>query len=223
MSDPNTMMPAHAATQKVTRDAIFRSYRGLAARFCRRMNSATPMPATTNRPIAEIAQVGHRDEVEPDDQGTDHHGRQEPADVVDGLRGLVDVGRHVLPRHVQGEDREGQRDEEHRSPGEVQEQEAGDHGTEHRDAAAEGGPHRDRAGPGWSRPQRGDERQGRRIGHAGRQTAHDARTQQDGVAGREGGHDGRWDGQADAKDHQELAPVPIAKGAEPEDGGGQAE
>jgi len=32
ISEPNTMIPAHAATQKILRDAIPRSYSGLGAR-----------------------------------------------------------------------------------------------------------------------------------------------------------------------------------------------
>ena len=32
MSEPKTMIPAQAATQKIRREAMFRSYSGLAAR-----------------------------------------------------------------------------------------------------------------------------------------------------------------------------------------------
>ena len=41
ISDPNTMMPAQAATQNTRREAMLRSYSGLAARRWRR-TKATP-------------------------------------------------------------------------------------------------------------------------------------------------------------------------------------
>ena len=75
--------------------------------------------------------------LRPNDERADHDRGQEAPQVVDGFRGLVDMGRDMLPGHVQGDDRQRQRDEEHRPPYEVQEQEAGDEGTQHRDATTQ--------------------------------------------------------------------------------------
>ena len=58
MSDPNTMIPAAAATQKMRRPAIARSYNGLAARCWRRMNSAPATTATTTSASATRPSFG---------------------------------------------------------------------------------------------------------------------------------------------------------------------
>ena len=53
MSVPNTMMPATAATQKIRRLAMSRSYSGLLARRCRMMNS--PAATTVSTPNSKAA------------------------------------------------------------------------------------------------------------------------------------------------------------------------
>jgi hypothetical protein len=66
ISDPNTMSPPTAATQNTRRPAIFRSYRGLAARRRRSTKAAaaaasatvaTPLPGTGARLMARISAV----------------------------------------------------------------------------------------------------------------------------------------------------------------------
>ena len=58
ISDPKVMMPAIAATQNVRREAIRRSYSGLAARFWRTTNRTTATAATANSPIARVRRLG---------------------------------------------------------------------------------------------------------------------------------------------------------------------
>ena len=58
ISDPNTMMPATAATQNVLRQAIFRSYSGFAARFWRMTNRTTPIAAIASKPMANAWRLG---------------------------------------------------------------------------------------------------------------------------------------------------------------------
>src|SRR6266576_2120754 len=58
ISDPNTISPAHAATQNVGRDAAFRSYRGFAARRCLMKKAPRPRAATTNRLTINVVSFG---------------------------------------------------------------------------------------------------------------------------------------------------------------------
>ena len=53
ISEPKTMIPASAATQKVGRDATRRSYKGLRTRRCRRTNA--PAAATATMPTIAAA------------------------------------------------------------------------------------------------------------------------------------------------------------------------
>ena len=79
----------------------------------------------------ERLHVGHRDEVERHDERADHDRGEDAAEVVHRLGRLVDVGGDVAPGHVEGEERERDRDEEDRAPGEELEQQAGDERPEH--------------------------------------------------------------------------------------------
>ncbi len=58
MSEPKTMSPAHAATQKVGRAATSRSYSGFRARRCRRTNATSVAAAIASRPIASVPLSG---------------------------------------------------------------------------------------------------------------------------------------------------------------------
>ena len=77
-----------------------------------------------------------------------------------------------------------------------------------------------RPGPG---PQRGDQREGRRVGHAGREAADDAGAMSTSIVGANDGNQARRNGEADAQQQQQLAAVPIAERPEPQDRGGQAQ
>ena len=57
-SEPNTMMPATAATQKIRRAATCRSYRGFRARRCRMKNAIAAAAAITPSPIAMVPSFG---------------------------------------------------------------------------------------------------------------------------------------------------------------------
>ena len=52
------MMPAHAATQKIRREATSRSYSGLAARRCRITKAAAPARAIAASPNAAAPALG---------------------------------------------------------------------------------------------------------------------------------------------------------------------
>ena len=58
ISDPNTMIPAQAATQNTRRPAMWRSYSGLAARCWRKMNAVPLTTAITIRPSARTRSPG---------------------------------------------------------------------------------------------------------------------------------------------------------------------
>ena len=57
-SEPNTMIPATAATQKTRRPATCRSYRGFRARRCRMKNAIAAAAATIPSPIATVPSFG---------------------------------------------------------------------------------------------------------------------------------------------------------------------
>ena len=169
MSEPNTMIPAQAATQKIRRAATSRSYSGFAARRCRMTNATPAATATTPRPSASVPSSGTGAKLIAEDQRADEDDGQDATEVVDRFGRLVDVARHEADRHDQGDDGERQRDEEDRAPPELLEQDPGDQRPERRDRAADRRPQRDRPRPRRARPQRGDQRQRGRVGHAGRQ------------------------------------------------------
>jgi hypothetical protein len=58
MSEPNTMMPATAATQNVRRAATCRSYRGLRTRRWRMTKAIRPTSATAASPSASVPLLG---------------------------------------------------------------------------------------------------------------------------------------------------------------------
>jgi len=58
ISDPNTMMPPTAATQKIRRPAMRKSYRGLGARRCRSTNAAAAATAIAANPSASAPLPG---------------------------------------------------------------------------------------------------------------------------------------------------------------------
>ena len=58
ISEPKTMTPAHAATQKTRRAATWRSYSGLAARFWRITKAAPAARAMTDSPTTTVVLSG---------------------------------------------------------------------------------------------------------------------------------------------------------------------
>ena len=77
-----------------------------------------------------------------------------------------------------------------------------------------------RAGPG---PQGRDEREGRRVGHAGGHAAEDPRHDEDLDGRRERGQQAGRDREQHAQDQHQLPAVPVAEGAEPQHGRREAE
>ena len=165
------MIPAQAATQKIRRPATCRSYSGTLARRCRMTNPISGGERDHAQAEGEVALVGHRGEVDGQDQRADQDDGQDAAEVVDRVGRLVDVARDQEPRQQQRDHRERQRDQEDRPPPELLEQGAGDQRPERGDATADRRPQRDRLRPSRTRPQGGDQRQRRRIRHAGGQPA----------------------------------------------------
>jgi hypothetical protein len=167
ISDPNTMMPATAATQKIGRAATVQVVEGVGRPALtddeRGDRDARPTaPASPRVPL-----VGHHREVDADDDRPDHQHRQDAAEVVDRVGRLVDVGRHELEGHREGDDGERQGDEEHRAPPPaLASNSAREQRAESGDGAADRRPERDRLGATGARPQRRDERQRGRVGHA---------------------------------------------------------
>ena len=123
----------------------------------------------------------------------------------------------------QGDHGERQRDEEDRAPVVALEQGAGDHRAERRDRASDRRPERDRLRPVGPGPEGGDQGEGRREGHAGRQAAEQAGDEQDLDRRREAREQRGGDRQPHAEDDHQLAAVAIAEGAEVEDGRREAE
>ena len=147
ISEPKTMIPAQAATQKIRRagdlEVVERRARPpLADHEGAGRGERDDAEADRQRPLAR-----HRGEVDPQHQRRDQQDREDAAEVVDRLGRLVDVGRDVAPGHEEGEGRQRQGDEEDRAPVELLEQGAGEQRPERGDRAADRRPERDRAGP----------------------------------------------------------------------------
>ena len=97
-------------------------------------------------------------------------------------------------------------------------------GPERRDGATERRPQGDRPGPGGARPQGRDEGEGRRVGHAGGHAAEDpARPTRTSIVGAKAAKQAGRDRRRDAEDQHQLAAVPVAQRAEPQDRSGEAE
>ena len=86
----------------------------------------------------ERALAGNRREVDAQHDAGDEHDRQDAAEVVDGVDAFVDVRRHQLDRQHQRDERQRNREQEHRPPPELAEQEPGRERPERRDPPSEG-------------------------------------------------------------------------------------
>ena len=146
-----------------------------------------------------------------------------PPEVVDRIRRLVHVSRHEPHRQDEGHDGQGQREEEDRPPPEVLEQQTGEQRTEGGDRATQRRPERDRLGACRPRPERRDQREGRRVRHAGREPAEESGDEQDPVGRGVRGEQARRDRERRADDQHELAPVPVPQRTEVEHRCGEAE
>ena len=176
-----------------------------------------------SEPDRDSPLVRDRGEVDRDDEGADEDGRHDAAEVVDRIARLVDVTRDEHDRQYEGDGGERQSHEEHGAPPELLQETAGDEGAERRQSAADRGPQRDRLRARRPRPQRCDEGQRRRVGHAGRDAAEDASEDEEAVGRRIRSRDGRRDRQRDPQDEHHLAPVAVSQRAEVQHRGGEAE
>ena len=116
ISEPKTMIPATAATQKTRREAMSRSYSGFATRRWRITNATPATIAMANRTSARRPSFGTGAKLMPRIDRPDEHRRQDPAQVVDLLGRLVDVRRHEADGHDQRDDGEWEGDEEDGAP-----------------------------------------------------------------------------------------------------------
>ena len=125
INEPKTMMPPTAATQKVGRAAILRSYSGFLARRCRITNSTRAMTAITSKPDNQGPHAGDGRKVDRQDERAYQHQREDAAEVIDRLGGLIDMRRQVSQRHEQRHHRYRQNHEEDRVPGKDGQQQPG--------------------------------------------------------------------------------------------------
>ncbi len=223
ISEPKTMIPAQAATQKIRRLGDLevvqrRAGPPLAQHEGRRRGEGDDAEADRQRPLAR-----HRRQVDPQHQRRDQEDREDAAEVVDRLGALVDVGGDVAPGEEEGERRQRQGDEEDRAPVELLQQGAGEQRSERGDRAADRRPERDRAGAVVAGPQRRDQCQRGREGHAGGDAAEHAGDEEDPVGGGEAGQQRGRDREPHAEQQHHLAPVAVAESAQVEDRGRQAQ
>ena len=153
-------------------------------------------------------------EVDPQHERRDQHHGQEAAEVIDGIGPLVYVSGNVPEGEEQGHDGEGEGEEEHRAPPVMLEEQSRKERAERRDCPTESRPQRDRLRPARSGPERGDERQRRRVGHACREPATQPSDEQHDVGRGKGGQKAHRDRERCADQQHRLATVPVAQGAE---------
>jgi hypothetical protein len=139
ISAPKTMMPAHAATQKIRRPAMSSS-------SLPEHEGDTGDDGDAGHDRHDLTRARYGREVDPDDERAHEEHGQDTAEVVDRLRALVHVRRHELPGEQQRDDGEGQREQEDRAPPEVLEQEAGQQRPQRGDGRTDAGPQRDGLG-----------------------------------------------------------------------------
>ena len=165
-----------------------------------------------------------RDGADPQDEGADHHDRHDPAQVVHGLGGLIDVRRDDGQHEDEGNDGRGHSDEEYAPPPEGFQERSGDHGADDRSTATQPRPqgNRSHARATWS-PQCRDEGQRRGIGKSRGNAREDAPADEDFRRRRPRGDRTGRQRQEHAEQEQALAPVPITERPEIEHRHRQAE
>ena len=180
ISEPKTMIPAQAATQNTRRDAIVE----VVQRVGDPSLADDERDAGDDRDDRQAEREGAlvRDRREVDGRGsaapTSTADRMPPRLSTFSVVSLTWAG-HEPDRHDERDGGQRQRDEEDRAPLEALEQETGHERAQRRDRATERRPQRDRPRPAGPGPQRGDEGQRRRVGHAGRDAAEDPGDDQD--------------------------------------------
>ena len=93
ISEPKTMIPAHAATQNVRREATSRSYSGIRRPPLAEENATSAATAIAASTSVQRPLVRHGREVDREDQRADEDEREDAAEVVHRLGRLVDVAR----------------------------------------------------------------------------------------------------------------------------------
>ena len=89
--EPKTMIPAQAATQKIRRARVLEVVQRVRRAPLTKVEGAERRQCDGRQAEHERALVGHRGEVDREDQRSHENDRQDPAEVVDRVRRLVDV------------------------------------------------------------------------------------------------------------------------------------
>ena len=152
------------------------------------------------------------------DEPADAEHREDAADVVDRELLLARVPGQDDDADDEGEDVEGERDKEDRSPPVVLEHPPADERADSCDASADAGPQGDRLHLGAAAEERADEGQGGREEERCRQAAEEpAQCEELGVR-RPGRHHRGRDGEDAAEDEHELSAIAIADRTQIQDG-----
>ena len=175
------------------------------------------------QPEHECSLVRDGREVDRQDQRRNQHDREDAAEVVDWIGRLVDVARDEEEGQHERHRGERQRQQEDRPPPEVLQEQAGEQRAERGDGAAEPRPERDRLRSPRPGPERGDQGERGRVGHACSEASQEAGDEEDFVARRPGGEAGRGDRERRAEEQHQLAPVAVAESAEVEHRRGETE
>ena len=122
IKEPNTMMPAQAATQKMRPNAMSRSYSGIGCVLLPDDEADPGRDRHGQSPKTTLLSFGTRAKLMAKINAADHERREHTAEVVDRFGGLVHMARHEQDGEHERDAGEGQGHEEHRAPPEVLEE-----------------------------------------------------------------------------------------------------
>ena len=216
ISEPKTMMPGAGRDPE---DAAGRRRRGRRAGSCARrwrmtktISAATAMTASASTSVALVR----------DGREVDAPGSAPPTSTIERMPPRLSTGS-VVSLTCAGTKKKASTSATTASGSVIRKTEPhqkcsrsrpGEQRPERGDRAAEARPERDRLRAAGARPQRGDQRQRRRVGHAGREAAEEAGDEQDAVRRRIGGEQATRGSPAHVPRMQhQLAPVAVAERA----------
>ena len=224
ISEPKTIRPAQAATQKVGRAAVCEVVERVRGAPLPDVEADEGRARDDEQDDRQGGLVRDRREVDPEDERADQDDREDAAEIVDGLGRLVDVARHELDGHHERDHGERQGEQEHRSPPEVLEQDPGAQRPERGDRARRSRPTARSPSCGTA-PAQSAVISARVVGYA-MPAASPPRIRAQISTSSVGAHAGEAvgrDRQQHPEDEQQLAPVPVADRAEVQDRGGEPE
>ena len=104
ISDPKTMIPAHGGDPEHAARGDVQVVQRVGGPLLADDEGDPCDDRDAEQREGERPGIRDRREVDAEDRRPDHHRRQDPAEVVDLLGRLVDVGRHEPDRHDQRDD-----------------------------------------------------------------------------------------------------------------------